>query len=47
MFSHFDKIRVWKEKPLKGKKKMRDVRTILQQEIVKGVGIDTGFEKKI
>ena len=22
MFSHFDKIRVWKEKPLKGKKKM-------------------------
>ena len=47
MFSHFDKIRVWKEKPLKGKKKMRDVRTILQQEIVKGVGIDTGFEKKL
>ena len=25
----------------------RDVRTILQQEIVKGVGIDTGFEKKL
>lgn len=32
MFSHFDKIRVWKEKPLKGKKKMREVETILEKE---------------
>lgn len=37
MFSHFDKIRVWKEKPLKGKKKMREVRRF------RITGMDNGY----
>lgn len=37
MFSHFDKIRVWKEKPLKGKKKMSKVRRF------RITGMDNGY----